>query len=58
MQSLRAFVTLLPVLACTSAPKVTANWVEIAYRSGDSVETKRSLRALMSNDPERASALL
>ena len=57
MQSLRAFVTLLPVLACTSAPKVTANWVEIAHRSGDSVETKRSLRALMSNDPEGASAL-
>ena len=54
MQTLRAFVTLLPMIACTSTPEMHASWIEIAYRAGDRAEALRSLDKLMHKKPARS----
>ena len=51
MQSLRAFVTLLPMIACTTTPQMRASWVEIAHRAGDDAEAQRSLDKLLRAEP-------
>ncbi len=54
MQTLRAFVTLLPMIACASTPQVSAEWVQIAQRAGDQTEAQRSLQKLSLDQPFEA----
>ena len=54
MQSLRAFVTLLPAIACSTTPEMHASWVEIAYRAGDLTEAQRSLNKLIHTEPSNS----
>ena len=49
-QNLRAFVTLLPAMACATAPSLGPSWAEIAHAAGDKDEAKRTLNTLSQND--------
>jgi hypothetical protein len=51
MQALRAFVTLLPMMACATAPISDPNWTQIAFAAGDKTEAQRGLDQLSKAQP-------
>jgi hypothetical protein len=51
MQALRAFVTLLPMMACATAPLSDANWTQIAFAAGDKTEAQSGIDQLSKTEP-------